>query len=107
MLVLNDFLNSLYDFLLFDREVMDNLISTIIYVIYLYICVKNGANWITMLIGYLVISTVLEFLSISSYLNILSLLDSFVKSIMGTVEPYFKEILDAIGGIFRNIFPWW
>ena len=107
MLVLDDFLNSLYDFLLFDRVVMDNLISTIIYLIYIYICVKNGTNWITMLIGYLVISTVLEFLSISSYLNILSLLDMFVKSIMDTVEPYFKEILDAIGGIFRDIFPWW
>ena len=106
MLVLDDFLNSLYDFLLFDREVMDNLISSIIYLIYIYICIKNGTNWITMLIGYLVISTTLEFLSISSYLNLLSLLKIIGESIIDMVEPLFKEILDAIGGIFRDIFPW-
>lgn len=102
MFVLNDFLNSIYDFLHFDRVVMDNLITTIIYLIYIYICVKNGTNWITMLIGYLVISTVLEFLSISSYLNILSLLNTIIKSIIDIVASPLKEILDAIFGIF----PW-
>jgi len=41
MLVLNDFLNSLYDFLHFDRVVMDNLLTTIVYlVVYIYLCKK-------------------------------------------------------------------
>ncbi len=58
MLVLNDFLNSIYDFLNFDREVMDNLITTIIYVIYIYLCKKwceldYRAYWLFNHINYL------------------------------------------------------
>lgn len=106
MLVLNDFLNSLYDFLNFDREVMDNLITTIIYVIYIYICVKNGANWITTLIGYLIISTIFEFLGISSYLNIISLLNTLFTSIIDIISAPAKNFLNALRDIIDAITPW-
>ena len=106
MLVLNDFLNSLYDFLHFDRVVMDNLITTIIYVIYIYICVKNGANWITTLIGYLIISTIFEFLGISSYLNVISLLNTLFTAIIDIIFAPVKNFLDAFLDIIGSIFPW-
>ena len=106
MLVLNDFLNSLYDFLHFDREVMDNLITTIIYVIYIYICVKNGANWITVLIGYLIISTIFEFLGISSFLNVISLLNLLFSSIIDIISAPAKNFLNALRDIIDAITPW-
>ena len=106
MLVLNDFLNSIYDFLNFDREVMDNLITTIIYVIYIYICVKNGANWITTLIGYLIISTIFEFLGISSYLNVISLLNTLFTAIIDIISAPAKNFLNALRDIIDAITPW-
>ena len=106
MLVLNDFLNSLYDFLHFDREVMDNLITTIIYVIYIYICVKNGANWITVLIGYLIISTIFEFLGISSFLNVISLLNLLFSSIIDIISAPAKNFLNALRDIIDALTPW-
>ena len=107
MLVLDDFLNSLYDFLHFDRVVMDNLLTTIVYLVYIYICVKNGANWITMLIGYLIISTVFEFLGISSYLNIISLLNTLFTSIIDIIFAPAKGFLDTIKDFIDSITPWW
>lgn len=107
MLVLNDFLNSLYDFLHFDRVVMDNLLTTIIYLVYIYICVKNGANWITMLIGYLIISTVFEFLGISSFLNVISLLNTLFSSIIDIIFAPAKGFLDTLRDIIDAITPWW
>ena len=106
MLVLNDFLNSLYDFLHFDRVVMDNLLTTIIYLVYIYICVKNGANWITTLIGYLIISTIFEFLGISSFLNVISLLNTLFSSIIDIIFAPAKNFLDALLDIIGSIFPW-
>ena len=106
MLVLNDFLNSLYDFLQFDRVLMDNLLTTIVYLIYIYICVKNGANWITALIGYLIISTVFEFLGISSYLNIISLLNTLFTSIIDIIFAPAKGFLDTLKDIIDAITPW-
>lgn len=106
MLVLNDFLNSIYDFLNFDREVMDNLITTIIYVIYIYICVKSGANWITTLIGYLIISTIFEFLGISSFLNVVSLLNTLFSSIIDIISAPAKNFLNALRDIIDAITPW-
>ncbi len=106
MLVLNDFLNSLYDFLHFDRVVMDNLLTTIVYLVYIYICVKNGANWITTLIGYLIISTVFEFLGISSFLNVISLLNTLFSSIIDIIFAPAKGFLDTLRDIIGSIFPW-
>lgn len=106
MLVLNDFLNSIYDFLNFDREVMDNLITTIVYVVYIYICVKNGANWITTLIGYLIISTIFEFLGISSFLNVISLLNTLFSSIIDIIFAPAKGFLDTLKDIIDAITPW-
>ena len=106
MLVLDDFLNSLYDFLNFDRVLMDNLLTTIVYLVYIYICVKNGANWITALIGYLIISTVFEFLGISSYLNVISLLNTLFTAIIDIIFAPAKNFLDALLDIIGSIFPW-
>lgn len=106
MLVLNDFLNSLYDFLHFDRALMDNLLTTIVYLVYIYICVKNGANWITTLIGYLIISTIFEFLGISSFLNVISLLNTLFSSIIDIIFAPAKNFLDALLDIIGSIFPW-
>ena len=107
MFVLNDFLNSLYDFLHFDRVLMDNLLTTIVYLVYIYICVKNSANWITALIGYLIISTVFEFLGISSYLNIISLLNTLFTSIIDIIFAPAKGFLDTLKDIIDAITPWW
>ena len=106
MLVLNDFLNSLYEFLHFDRVVMDNLLTTIVYLIYIYICVKNGANWITTLIGYLIISTIFEFLGISSFLNVISLLNTLFTSIIDIIFAPAKGFLDTLKDIIDAITPW-
>lgn len=106
MLVLNDFLNSLYDFLNFDRVLMDNLITTIVYLVYIYICVKNGANWITTLIGYLIISTIFEFLGISSYLNVISLLNTLFTAIIDIIFAPAKGFLDTLKDIIDAITPW-
>ena len=106
MLVLNDFLNSLYDFLHFDRVLMDNLLTTIIYLVYIYICVKNGATWITTLIGYLIISTVFEFLGISSYLNVISLLNTLFTAIIDIIFTPVKNFFDAFFDIIDSITPW-
>ena len=102
----NEFLNSLYNFLNFDRVIMDNLITTIIYIVYIYICVKNGANWITTLIGYLIISTIFEFLGISSYLNIISLLNTLFTSIIDIIFAPAKGFLDTLKDIIDAITPW-
>ena len=99
MLVLNDFLNGLYNFLNFDRELMDNLLTTIIYLIFIYICAKNGTNWITLLIGYLIISTILTFLGISSYLNIISILETLLASI---IDIIISPLTDFFNGL-----KWW
>lgn len=107
MLVLNDFLNSLYDFLHFDRVVMDNLLTSIVYLVYIYICVKNGANWITTLIGYLIISTIFEFLGISSYLNVISLLNTLFSSLIDIIFAPAKGFLDTLRDIIDAITPWW
>ena len=107
MLVLNDFLNSLYDFLHFDRVLMDNLLTTIVYLVYIYICVKNGANWITTLIGYLIISTIFEFLGISSYLNVISLLNTLFTAIIDIISAPAKNFLNALKDIIDAITPWW
>lgn len=106
MLVLNDFLNGLYDFLNFDRVLMDNIITTIIYLIYIYICVKNGANWITTLIGYLIISTVLQFLGISSYLNVITILETLFTSLIDIIFAPMNNLLDGIKEFFEG-FKWW
>ncbi len=107
MLVLNDFLNSLYDFLHFDRVVMDNLLTSIVYLVYIYICVKNGANWITTLIGYLIISTIFEFLGISSFLNVISLLNTLFSSLIDIIFAPAKGFLDTLRDIIDAITPWW
>ena len=102
----NEFLNSLYNFLNFDRVIMDNLITTIIYVVYIYICVKNGANWITVLIGYLIISTIFEFLGISGFLNIITILETLFSSIIDIISAPAKNFLNVLRDIIDAITPW-
>ena len=102
----NEFLNGLYNFLNFDRVIMDNLITTIIYVVYIYICVKNGANWITVLIGYLIISTIFEFLGISGFLNIITILETLFSSIIDIIFAPAKGFLDTLKDIIDAITPW-
>ena len=103
----NEFLNGLYNFLNFDRSLMDNIITIIIYIIYIYICVKNGANWITVLIGYLVISTVFEFFGISSILNIITILETLFSSIIDIISAPAKNFLNALRDIIDALTPWW
>lgn len=103
----NEFLNGLYNFLNFDRVIMDNLITTIIYIVYIYICVKNGANWITVLIGYLIISTIFEFLGISGFLNIITILETLFSSIIDIIFAPAKGFLDTLKDIIDAITPWW
>ena len=102
----NEFLNNLYNFLNFDRVIMDNLITTIIYVVYIYICVKNGANWITVLIGYLIISTIFEFLGISGFLNIITILETLFTSIIDIISAPAKNFLNVLRDIIDAITPW-
>lgn len=106
MLVLNDFLNGLYDFLNFDRVLMDNIITTIIYIVYIYICVKNGANWITTLIGYLIISTIFEFVGISGFLNIITILQTLFTSIFDIIFAPLNNFFNGIKDFFEG-FKWW
>ena len=110
MLVLNDdvneFLNSLYDFLNFDRVLMDNIITTIIYLVYIYICIKRGTNWVTLLIGYLIISTVFEYLGISGFLNIITILETLFSSIIDIISAPAKNFLNVLRDIIDAITPW-
>lgn len=102
----NEFLNGLYDFLNFDRVLMDNILTTFLYLIYIYICIKNGTNWISLLIGYLIISTVLQFLGISSYLNIISILETLFTSLIDIIFAPANNFLDWLKNFF-NGFKWW
>ena len=102
----NEFLNGLYNFLNFDRVIMDNLITTIIYIVYIYICVKNGANWITTLIGYLIISTIFSYLGISGFLNIIKILETLFSSIIDIIFAPAKGFLDTLKDIIDAITPW-
>ena len=102
----NEFLNGLYDFLNFDRVLMDNIITTIIYLVYIYICIKKGTNWVTLLIGYLIISTVFEFLGISGFLNIITILETLFSSIFDIIFAPMNNLLDGIKEFFEG-FKWW
>ena len=102
----NEFLNSLYDFLNFDRVLMDNIITTIIYLVYIYICIKRGTNWVTLLIGYLIISTVFEYLGISGFLNIITVLETLFSGIIDIISAPAKNFLNALRDIIDALTPW-
>ena len=103
----NEFLNSLYDFLNFDRVLMDNIITTIIYLVYIYICIKRGTNWVTLLIGYLIISTVFAHLGISGFLNIIKILETLFSSIIDIIFSPAKNFLELLRDIIDSLTPWW
>lgn len=102
----NEFLNGLYDFLNFDRVLMDNIITTVIYLVYIYICIKRGTNWVTLLIGYLIISTVFEYLGISGFLNIITILGTLFSSIIDIIITSVKNFFNAFLDALKSIFPW-
>ena len=102
----NEFLNSLYDFLNFDRVLMDNIITTIIYLVYIYICIKRGTNWVTLLIGYLIISTVFAHLGISGFLNIIKILETLFSSIIDIIFSPAKNFLELLRDIIDSLTPW-
>jgi len=86
--MLNDFLNGLTSFLLIDRVLFDNVLTTIIYGIYIYIGIKNGVEWLSLIIGYLFIGLILTFAGISSYLNLVSVITDFIIQLLDAFNPF-------------------
>lgn len=84
-------------FLNVDKVIIDNVISTIIYLAFVILVVRGGGvDWIGFLLMYLVISTVLTFLNISSYLNIIDIVLNLIESILEPIVPDGKDIWEAI-----------
>lgn len=84
-------------FLNVDKVIIDNVISTIIYLTFIILVVRGGGvDWIGFLLMYLVISTVLTFLNISSYLNIIDIVLNLIESILEPIVPDGKDIWEAI-----------
>lgn len=94
--MLNEILNTLCNFISIERSLFDNVASFIIYAIYIYLAVKNGAGWITLLIGYLFISIVLSFMGLSSYFNIIELTFELLRTMI-------IEITKLIGDFLKNV----
>ena len=84
-------------FLNVDKVIIDNIISTIIYLTFIILVVRGGGvDWIGFLLMYLVISTILTFLNISSYLNIIDILLNLIETILEPIVPDGKDIWETI-----------
>lgn len=84
-------------FLNVDKVIIDNIISTIIYLTFIILVVRGGGvDWIGFLLMYLVISTILTFLNISSYLNIIDIVLNLIEAILEPIVPDGKDIWEAI-----------
>jgi hypothetical protein len=92
-------------FLNVDKVIIDNVISTIIYLTFIILVVRGGGvDWISFLLMYLVISTVLTFLNISSYLNIIDILLNLIETILDPIIPDGQNIWEAIWNLIKSIF---
>lgn len=69
-----------------DKLLISNIFSTILYIILIIMALRYGIGGIGFLIVYLIVSAILEFLNISSYLNVFTLLDMLMDLIRDTVN---------------------
>lgn len=77
--MLTDFLNDLSDFLLMDRSIIPNVLTLIVYVALTIIALKGGvSDFLTLLIVYLVASTVLSLLGVESVFNVIDMILNFI-----------------------------
>ncbi len=81
-------MNEIANFLGIEQQLIEYAITTIIYLIYLLIAVKAGANWLTLLIGYLVISSIFTFLNLDSFLNIIQIVINFFRDLWNGINPF-------------------
>lgn len=92
-------------FLNVDKVIIDNVISTIVYLTFIILVVRGGGvDWIGFLLMYLVISTILTFLNISSYLNIYDLVRNLIEAILGPIIPDDKNLWETIWDWITSIF---
>lgn len=83
--MLGNLLNDLSDFLTFNRAWLPNLLTLSVYAVASFIALKGGSDWIILVVVYLVISTVLSLLGISSVFNIV---DQLINLILDKINPF-------------------
>lgn len=93
-------INKLAEFITLDPTLFHNVISIIIYLIVIFFALKHGSSWINLLIAYAIISLVMSFFGLDSYLNIFNILDLLLTSIFGGGGFTFKGIWEKIKGFF-------
>jgi len=77
--MLTEFLNDLSDFLLINRSILPNVLTLIVYVALTIIALKGGvSDFLTLLIVYLVASTVLSLLGVESVFNVIDMILNFI-----------------------------
>lgn len=86
--MLDNLLNDFTAFLLFDRLLFDNILTTIIYGIFIYWSVRYSATWLGLLFGYLFIGAVLTFLGIDSYLNLVSIISDIIAGLFNGITIF-------------------
>lgn len=84
-------------FLNVDKIIVDNIISTLVYVTFIILVIKGGGiDWIAFIIIYLLISSILTILNISSFLNIVDIVTNLIESIVGQIIPDGEDIWGTI-----------
>lgn len=73
---------NLYELLNLNKTLIDNILSTLIYTTLIYFALRSGLSGWSFLIIYVIISGILELLNISSYFNIITLIDLFIKMLL-------------------------
>lgn len=83
--MLETIINNLSDFLLFNRSIIPNIITLVVYTIVSILALKGGGDWITLIVVYLVVSLFLSLLGISSVFNVV---DSLIDLIIDLINPF-------------------
>ena len=91
-------INSFAEFLTINPKLFHNVVSILIYLAMLWVALKSGSSWVVFLVGYLVISLVLTFIGIDSYLNVATILRDLIESIFGIDEG------SRLGRLWKRIF---
>lgn len=93
MINLLAFTQDIANFLNIHKDLVDNTITIILYSSLVIIALKGGAEWLTLVIAYLVLSAILSLLEIHSIFNIISLLTNLLKDLI-------QSFVDGIASIF-------
>lgn len=90
--MLGDLLDRFSNFILLDPFILHTLITTLIYVLFLYLGLKGGSSSLTFLIGYILISMIFTFTGLKSLLNFIDLFELLWQVIKQPFSDFFNDI---------------